>query len=157
MTKFQKQLTSLMNGLATTSSRYIRCVKPNTRKAKLVMQHITTIEQLRCAGVIAAVTISRSAYPNRITHEETKAKYGMLHTGKKPKFDNVKDEVENLLEFMLAHLETKKKDGTPSKAYAMGKTRSYFRAGALEYLELELAKIWDTWAVFGSVGFSSKR
>ena len=147
MTKFQKQLTSLMNGLATTSSRYIRCVKPNTRKAKLVMQHITTIEQLRCAGVIAAVTISRSAYPNRITHEETKAKYGMLHTGKKPKFDNVKDEVENLLEFMLAHLETKKKDGTPSKAYAMGKTRSYFRAGALEYLELELAKIWDTWAV----------
>jgi myosin-5 len=147
MTQFKTQLTSLMTGLETTQSRYIRCVKPNTLKKKLVMQHITTMEQLRCAGVIAAVLISRSAYPSKLMHDECVEKYGMLNENKpKGGFPDKVAETTALCEEMLAHLATEKKDGSMQKGFAIGKTRAYFRAGCLEYLESERSKIWDKWA-----------
>jgi myosin-5 len=147
LTKFKSQLGSLMTGLATTSSRYIRCVKPNTLKKKLVMQHVTTMEQLRCAGVIAAVTISRSAFPNRLDMPEVKEKFKNLYQGKRPKYADLKAEIADLLEQTLKHLETKKKNGTVAKAYAIGNTRAYFGAGSLEFLEQERSKVWDRVAV----------
>jgi myosin-5 len=147
LTKFKSQLGSLMTGLATTSSRYIRCVKPNTLKRKLVMQHVTTMEQLRCAGVIAAVTISRSAYPNRLDQPEVKEKFKNLYEGKRPRYADLKEEITDLLEQTLKHLETTKKDGTIKKGYAIGKTRAYFGAGSLEFLEQERSKVWDRLAV----------
>jgi myosin-5 len=146
LTKFKSQLGTLMTGLATTSSRYIRCVKPNTKKAKLVMMHVTTMEQLRSAGVIAAVTISRSAFPNRLDQPECIEQYSPLYEGKKPAYADLKAEVEDLLENTLKHMETTKKDGSIKKGFAVGKTRAYFGAGSLEFLEQERSKIWDKWA-----------
>ena len=146
LTKFKTQLGTLMTGLATTSSRYIRCVKPNTRKAKLVMQHVTTMEQLRSAGVIAAVTISRSAFPNRLDQAEVIEQYSPLYEGKKPKYADLQAEVEDLCENTLKHMETTKKNGDIKKGFAVGKTRCYFGAGSLEFLEQERSKIWDKWA-----------
>jgi myosin-5 len=148
MTQFKNQLTGLMKGLAETSSRYVRCVKPNTRKAKLVMEHITTMEQLRCAGVIAAVLISRSAYPSKLFHAEVIKRYAPLNEGKpKGGYPDEKSETEDICKKMLKHLETKKKDGSIQSGFAMGKTRCYFRSGCLEFLESERSKIWDKWAV----------
>ena len=68
-TKFKEQLCDLMVSLKATRTRYIRCIKPNDFKKPLIMQHVSTVQQLRCAGVVAAVTISRSAFPNRLEHE----------------------------------------------------------------------------------------
>jgi len=148
MTQFKNQLGGLMKGLEKTQSRYVRCVKPNTEKRKLVMFHTTTMEQLRCAGVIAAVLISRSAYPSKLFHTDVVKKYGMLNEGKPAGgYADDKEECEDLLEKMLKHMETKKKDGSIQKGFAMGKSRAYFRAGCLEYLESERSKIWDRWAV----------
>lgn len=148
MTQFKNQLTSLMRGLNETQSRYIRCVKPNTLKKKLVMQHITTLEQLRCAGVVAAVTISRSAYPSKLDHDDVISRYGMLNVGKpKGGYPNQKAEIEDLLTKKLPQFEYTKKDGSTSKAFAMGKTKVYFKGGCLEYLESQRAQIWDKWAV----------
>eukprot|EP00980_Cylindrotheca_fusiformis_P004144 scaffold909_cov135-Cylindrotheca_fusiformis.AAC.1 len=148
MTQFKNQLTSLMTGLEVTKSRYIRCVKPNTVKRKLVMQHVTTLEQLRCAGVVAAVTISRSAYPSKLDHAEVKDRYHMLNENKKKGgYADVKEEVEDLCEKLLKKFETQRKDGSTMKGFAMGRTRTYFKAGCLEALEAMRALIWDKWAV----------
>jgi len=148
MTQFKNQLSSLMSGLETTKSRYIRCVKPNTVKRKLVMQHITTLEQLRCAGVVAAVTISRSAYPSKLPHEEFKNRYYMLNEKKKSGgYASVQEEVEHICEQFLKGFETTKKDGTIAKGYAMGKTKVYFKGGCLEKLESALGGIWDKYAI----------
>jgi len=148
MTQFKNQLTALMTGLEKTKSRYIRCVKPNTVKKPLVMQHITTLEQLRCAGVVAAVTISRSAYPAKLGIDEALSKYHMLNENKKKEgYGSPKEEVEHLCDQLLKKYEKPKKDGGISKAYAIGKTRVYFKAGCLESLEARLALIWDKWAV----------
>jgi myosin V len=60
--KYKTQLMSLMSSLHKTNSRYIRCIKPNMKKVPVLLEHLPTVEQLRCAGVVAAVTLSRSAF-----------------------------------------------------------------------------------------------
>jgi len=142
-TKFKNQLTSLMNELVTTNSRYIRCLKPNTLKEPLLMQHMTTIEQLRCAGVVAAITISRSQFPNRLEHKACVERFRMFRQQGVGRTKNKwSDQVVDLLDPALEFME---KD--EEKAYIMGKTRVYFRAGALEFLEQERTRHWEKWVV----------
>lgn len=147
-TKFRTQLNSLMKNLNETQSRYIRCVKPNTLKKPLVLQHMTSIEQLRCAGVVAAVTISRSAFPNRLDHRACYERFKVLKKVSKraSKKDGDKiDHKEEIIKLLDVALESMAVDG--KKAYVIGKSRVYFRAGGLEFLEAERLKGFDVWAV----------
>jgi myosin-5 len=145
-TKFKNQLTSLMRSLNETQSRYIRCVKPNTIKAPNVMMHMTTIEQLRCAGVVAAVTISRSAFPNRLDHRACLERFKVLNKKKGSKDAAVADPKDAVNKFLERVLEPLQK--TEEKAvFVVGKTRVYFKMGVLEFLEAERMKGWDQWAL----------
>jgi myosin-5 len=155
-TKFKNQLTLLMTNLKETRSRYIRCIKPNKLKKPLLMHHQSTVEQLRCAGVVAAVTISRSAFPNRLEHDIVLDRFRFLwrkgdHLAAECEVsddpdEKMKKQVDRLLTTALKPLETQK-DGNALKAFVMGKTRSYFRAGALEFLENERVKCLSRWAM----------
>jgi myosin heavy subunit len=146
-TKFKTQLNALMLSLSFTESRYIRCVKPNTLKKKCVMHHMTTIEQLRCAGVVAAVTISRSAFPNRLTHKGCIDRFKVLSREKKvegaPEL-TPKEEIEKLL---TPPMENFKGEDDGKASFVVGISRVYFKMGALEFLEAERMRSWDTWAV----------
>lgn len=157
-TKFKNQLTTLMTNLSSTRSRYIRCIKPNVQKAPLLMEHATTVEQLRCAGVVAAVTISRSAFPNRLEHDIVLERFKSLWgTGKQleamDEAADITDEMESvrfiankLLTAALNELQVENEDGSVTKAFVMGTTRTYFRAGALESLETQRLKRLGVWA-----------
>jgi len=138
-TKFRSQLGELMNKIGETRTRYIRCIKPNTMKQPRIMEHQSSIEQLRCAGVVAAVTISRSAFPNRLDHEQVLEKFICLEKGFARKSSEkditiMKDDADKLMYAALKGVEVEK-EGTIVKGYVCGKTRTYFRAGSLEYLE----------------------
>jgi len=158
-TKFKNQLGALMANLGETRSRYIRCIKPNKQKKPRIMQHVSTTEQLRCAGVVAAVTISRSAFPNRLEHEIVMSRFkslwvkGAHHAtavedgDENGSRDQMRDDVETLLDNALKCLEVEKGDNTVVRAFVIGKTRAYFRAGALEHLESERLKGLSDWAV----------
>mmetsp|Transcript_1780 Transcript_1780/g.3219 ORF Transcript_1780/g.3219 Transcript_1780/m.3219 type:complete len:1233 (+) Transcript_1780:517-4215(+) len=139
-TKFKNQLTELMANISETRTRYIRCVKPNTMKQPRIMQHLSTVEQLRCAGVVAAVTISRSSFPNRLLHEQVLERFMCLdksYSRTHPNGDSsqIMEDVNELLSRILKSLEVEKDDGKVVKGFVCGKTRAYFRAGSLEYLE----------------------
>jgi myosin V len=136
--KFRNQLGSLMANLSTTRTRYIRCIKPNQEKKPFLMDHVSTVEQLRCAGVVAAVTISRSAFPNRLDHQGVLDRFRSLLRHVSDEAD-VKETVDMFLTKSLAPLETTKK-GVRVKGFVMGNTRAYFRSGSLEYLEKERIK-----------------
>eukprot|EP00522_Entomoneis_paludosa_P018802 CAMPEP_0172440310 /NCGR_PEP_ID=MMETSP1065-20121228/970_1 /TAXON_ID=265537 /ORGANISM="Amphiprora paludosa, Strain CCMP125" /LENGTH=1156 /DNA_ID=CAMNT_0013189097 /DNA_START=168 /DNA_END=3638 /DNA_ORIENTATION=- len=144
-TKFRTQLNSLMKMLNETQSRYVRCVKPNGLKKPLVMQHMMTVEQLRCAGVVAAVTISRSAFPNRLDHRSCLERFKMLVKKKGKKTEDYSDAKEGVVALLSKALKPMAKDGV--QAFVVGKTRVYFRLGALEFLENERMKGWDKWAL----------
>ena len=156
-TKFRNQLVSLMQNLTKTRTRYIRCIKPNSAAKPFLMQHVSTVEQLRCAGVVAAVTISRSAFPNRVEHEDILKRFRSLWGKGEQRIsaesinpenpgDAVRADVNRLLTPVMRELETTTKSGTPVKAFVIGKTRTYFRAGALEHLEAERLNGLGEWA-----------
>jgi len=147
-TKFKGDLGSLMTNIGTTRSRYIRCLKPNTKKQPYLMMHNSSVEQLRCAGVVAAVTISRSAFPNRLDLETALERFSCL-TNSQQKHSmatgDINTRLEKLLDPLLKDLETKK-EGKILKGYVCGKTRIYFRAGALEFLESQRISSMGSWA-----------
>ncbi len=146
-TKFKHQLHQLMHNLSQTQSRYIRCIKPNPEKVPHKMHMLSSTEQLRCAGVVAAVTISRVAFPNRLLHETALERFMCLSSqdldvcfSEEKKDDEeavMKHCVHNLLCEILRELEVPSDDDPPvaKKAFECGRSRVYFRAGALEFLE----------------------
>jgi myosin-5 len=156
-TKYKSQLSSLMGALKKTNSRYIRCIKPNRPKKPILMEHLGTIEQLRCAGVVAAVTLSRSAFPNRLENDIVRFKYWQLWDKKKypsmatdsmSKAEKLKCECEALLKCALAPLvEINPKTGKPFTICLVGKTRSYFKMGVLEFLESHRSSGLEVYAV----------
>ena len=142
--KYKTQLSSLMGNLRRTKSRYIRCIKPNSEKIPSVMEHNLTVEQLRCAGVIAGITISRSCFPNRLPNSLVLARYSNLldaknfpsrKTGDMTPDQKRSADCEALLNAALLSKATKAENGTVIKAFAVGNTKTYFRASALEFLE----------------------
>ena len=138
-TKYKSQLASLMTNLRKTTSRYIRCLKPNKAKVPVKMEHMGTVEQLRCAGVVAAVTITRSAFPNRLPNDAVRPRFsGFWDKAAYPSGanDSMSKEEKTKAEchaMMLCAL--KEKQEGDKLAFVVGKTRTYFRAGALEFLE----------------------
>ena len=146
-TKFKSQLTRLMADITKTKTRYIRCIKPNPEKVPIKMEMFSSAEQLRCAGVVAAVTISRVAFPNRLMHETALERFSCLSNvnlekvveEKKEETEDdgtgYRDAVISLLDGLLQPMETTKDDGRLVKAFETGKSRVYFRTGALEFLE----------------------
>ena len=142
--KYKTQLATLMSNLRKTQSRYIRCIKPNMKKKPTLMEHIPTVEQLRCAGVVAAVTLARSAFPNRLDNNGVRFRYGNMWdknaypSAKTLSMDNKKAaacDADAILSCALKPKETVDKKGNVKKAFIVGKTKTFFRAGAMEYLE----------------------
>jgi myosin heavy subunit len=74
-TKYQQQLSSLMTILAQTHSRYVRCIKPNPDKQPRIVDEQSTIEQLRCAGIVGTVKLSRAMYPSSIKNSVLRFRY----------------------------------------------------------------------------------
>ena len=155
---FRSQLSSLMHNIGKTKTRYVRCIKPNPEKKPIEVDLLSSTEQLRCAGVVAAVNVSRAAFPNRLMHRTALERFSCLSSESIHEYDENeadesqeekkedasevdnnasqhRDAVEALLGNVLKDMEAVGDDGAVLKAFAVGKSRVYFRAGALERLE----------------------
>lgn len=105
-----------------------------------MMQHVSTVEQLRCAGVVAAVTISRSAFPNRLEHEQVLDRFMCLEKSFARESragdgsTQVFEDVQKLLSIALKSVEVEKNDKV-IQGFVCGNSRAYFRTGSLELLE----------------------
>ena len=101
-------------------------------------------EQLRCAGVLEAIRVSRSAFPNRLPHKEVLQRFGLLAhragvdlkaalTGKDSAATaNACKEVLHCL--VNIGRDDAEKEGA-AEEFQVGRTRVYFEAGVLERLE----------------------
>ena len=74
--KFQRQLQSLITTIGETDVQYIRCVKPNDITSNTHFDRFMVVEQLRCAGMIEAIRISRAAYPYCVPHNDFVERFG---------------------------------------------------------------------------------
>uniref|UniRef100_A0A6B2KWF1 Myosin motor domain-containing protein n=1 Tax=Arcella intermedia TaxID=1963864 RepID=A0A6B2KWF1_9EUKA len=78
--QFRQQLSSLMEMINKTYPHYIRCIKPNEKKAHAAKEFDApmSLKQLTYAGVFEAVSIRRQGYPFRLTHERFYKRYRCL-------------------------------------------------------------------------------
>eukprot|EP00903_Cladosiphon_okamuranus_P010022 g9504.t1 len=135
-TKFKGSLATLMDTIGLTSVQYVRCIKPNAAKLPGRMENAKVAEQLRCAGVVEAIRISRAAYPNRMARTDFIKRFALLGTGVG------QGEGETAMsKALLAKLLPREGGEDVPLRYEMGRSKVYFRKGALEHLEsLRLAE-----------------
>jgi myosin heavy subunit/DNA-binding Xre family transcriptional regulator len=96
-TKFKTQLHNLMIMISATEVQYVRCIKPNPNKSKSEFSRPMVVEQLRSAGMVEAIRIARSAYPNRLTYTEFLNRFRCLRS--RAWYELRKDEILNSDEF----------------------------------------------------------
>ena len=63
--KFSTALKSLRLRIEQTQPSFIRCIKPNDMLVPDNFDAINVVEQLRCAGVLSAVEVSRAGFSTR--------------------------------------------------------------------------------------------
>eukprot|EP00644_Phytophthora_capsici_P002316 jgi/Phyca11/548162/estExt2_Genewise1Plus.C_PHYCAscaffold_270396 len=123
--QFKTSLAQLMDNIKTTNTHYVRCIKPNSNKSPTEFNKRMIVEQLRSAGVIEAIRITRSGYPSRLTPKELATRYAIMF----PPSMHSKDVRRTCSVFMTSI-------GRKSPLeYQMGKTLIYFKNGVMEELE----------------------
>ncbi|KAF4098579.1 unconventional myosin-Vb isoform X2 [Onychostoma macrolepis] len=124
-TQFRNSLHLLMETLNATTPHYVRCIKPNDLKESFVFDSRRAVQQLRACGVLETIRISAAGYPSRWTYPDFFSRYRVLMTKKDMTIGDKKQVCKNLLETLI-------KD--PDK-FQFGKTKIFFRAGQVAYLE----------------------
>ncbi|XXG71364.1 hypothetical protein AAC387_Pa07g0636 [Persea americana] len=122
--KFKGQLFKLMQWLENTTPHFICCIKPNSKQLPGIYEKDLILQQLRCCGVLEVARISRSGYPNRMTHQKFSRRYGFLLWETFELEDPLSVSVAILQQFnILPHM------------HQVGHTKLFFRIGLICMLE----------------------
>mmetsp|Transcript_24118 Transcript_24118/g.35755 ORF Transcript_24118/g.35755 Transcript_24118/m.35755 type:complete len:1311 (-) Transcript_24118:71-4003(-) len=76
--QFSSQLQLLRKRIDATAPHYVRCLKPNDKLEPDNFDSAVIADQLRCAGILEAVRVSRVGYPQRYLHERFVQRYQVL-------------------------------------------------------------------------------
>ncbi|CAE7235078.1 MYO5B [Symbiodinium natans] len=150
VTKFKTSLAQLMETIGQTTTQYVRCIKPNQNKSPKEVNNEMVVDQLRCAGVIEAIRISRAGFPARMPLKDFAQRFRLLvqrysaaslarHAERTPAALDGDDAAtcQKLLGALVKDAEK----------YQVGRTRVYFKSGVLESLEERRALLMQAAAV----------
>ncbi|RLN78153.1 hypothetical protein BBJ28_00007988, partial [Nothophytophthora sp. Chile5] len=133
-TQFKDNLNELMTNIRKTKVHYVRCIKPNQNKSPHELDQQMVVSQLRCAGVIEAIRISRVAYPNRLQLEELVEKFWVFDVQHRNSEIPIKQRCDALMGKM---------GFSSPEQFQIGISRIYFRYGILEQMEDKKAERLD--------------
>uniref|UniRef100_A0A8D0AIE6 Myosin VA n=1 Tax=Sander lucioperca TaxID=283035 RepID=A0A8D0AIE6_SANLU len=122
--QFRNSLQMLMDTLNATTPHYVRCIKPNDYKLAFSFDPKRAVQQLRACGVLETIRISAAGFPSRWTYQEFFSRYRVLMKQKDVLSDK-KLTCRNVLEKLVQDQDK----------YQFGKTKIFFRAGQVAYLE----------------------
>ncbi|XP_063044205.1 unconventional myosin-Va isoform X5 [Engraulis encrasicolus] len=122
--QFRNSLHLLMETLNATTPHYVRCIKPNDFKYPFTFDPKRAVQQLRACGVLETIRISAAGFPSRWTYQEFFSRYRVLMKQKDVLADK-KLTCKNVLEQLVQDQDK----------YQFGKTKIFFRAGQVAYLE----------------------
>ena len=83
---FRTQLGELCAVLEASQNHFVRCFKPNDNKAPDQWNDETVVRQLHASGVLDALRVSRTGYPDWVTFQEFVMNYASL-AGEQPKWE----------------------------------------------------------------------
>ncbi|XP_044049843.1 unconventional myosin-Va isoform X6 [Siniperca chuatsi] len=122
--QFRNSLHMLMETLNATTPHYVRCIKPNDFKMAFSFDPKRAVQQLRACGVLETIRISAAGFPSRWTYQEFFSRYRVLMK-QKDVLPDKKLTCKNVLEKLVQDQDK----------YQFGKTKIFFRAGQVAYLE----------------------
>ncbi|XP_019134433.1 unconventional myosin-Va isoform X1 [Larimichthys crocea] len=122
--QFRNSLQMLMETLNATTPHYVRCIKPNDFKLAFTFDPKRAVQQLRACGVLETIRISAAGFPSRWTYQEFFSRYRVLMK-QKDVLPDKKMTCRNVLEKLVQDQDK----------YQFGKTKIFFRAGQVAYLE----------------------
>ncbi|KAJ3370436.1 Myosin type-2 heavy chain 1 [Kappamyces sp. JEL0680] len=121
---FKQSLIQLMETLRQTNPHYIRCIKPNQSKRPFEFEPQNVLGQLLACGVLETIKISRAGYPSKHTYAEFVSRfYFLVHSSIWKR--NAKELTEAIVKSSIKG----------DNKYELGKTKIFFRAGQLAFLE----------------------
>uniref|UniRef100_A0A7M4F7K8 Unconventional myosin-Vb n=1 Tax=Crocodylus porosus TaxID=8502 RepID=A0A7M4F7K8_CROPO len=123
--QFRNSLHLLMETLNATTPHYVRCIKPNDEKLPFKFDPKRAVQQLRACGVLETIRISAAGYPSRWSYHDFLNRYRVLMK----KRDISKNDKKQICKTLLENLIT-----DPDK-FQFGRTKIFFRAGQVAYLE----------------------
>ncbi|XP_037624073.1 unconventional myosin-Vc [Sebastes umbrosus] len=123
--KFCSSLSLLMETLNATTPHYVRCIKPNDEKLPFEYDSRRVVQQLRACGVLETIRISAQSYPSRWTYIEFYSRYCILMSHQEADLSDKKQTCKNVLQRLIQD---------PNQ-YKFGRTKIFFRAGQVAYLE----------------------
>ncbi|OWB56616.1 hypothetical protein B5S28_g2523 [[Candida] boidinii] len=131
---FKSSLIELMKTINSTNAHYIRCIKPNEEKKAWEFDPLMVLSQLRACGVLETIKISCAGFPSKAIYSDFVKNFSilvdsieresLLHNNKKNEID-----FKNFAEKVLV-----KTVNDPHK-FQLGKTKIFFKAGILAYME----------------------
>ncbi|XP_073509129.1 unconventional myosin-Va isoform X6 [Phyllobates terribilis] len=122
--QFRNSLHLLMETLNATTPHYVRCIKPNDYKYPFTFDSKRAVQQLRACGVLETIRISAAGFPSRWTYQEFFSRYRVLMKQKDVLSDR-RQTCKSVLEKLILDQDK----------YQFGKTKIFFRAGQVAYLE----------------------
>ncbi|XP_070828025.1 unconventional myosin-Va isoform X1 [Chaetodon trifascialis] len=122
--QFRNSLQMLMETLNATTPHYVRCIKPNDFKMAFSFDPKRAVQQLRACGVLETIRISAAGFPSRWTYQEFFSRYRVLMK-QKDVLPDKKLTCKNVMEKLVQDQDK----------YQFGKTKIFFRAGQVAYLE----------------------
>jgi len=142
---FKEQLKLLRVRIDSTNPHYIRCVKPNAELLPRKYDAVSVTEQLKGAGVLEALRVSRVGFPHRFKHSQFADRYRILAAREMGKAQCVSGEglsetfVQTISQKICEYDQIPKNkignDIVKSVGIHVGKTKVFLKIGAYTGLE----------------------
>lgn len=129
--QFKLSLQSLVDDLEMTQPHYIRCIKPNLKKASNLFTAGEVLKQLRYSGMMEAIRIRREGYGLREDHQSFYNRFSVLLSA-----DDLKEDIgiEQLVKVLSKRLNVTDAD------WQIGHSKIFLRRELSDKLE-RLAKL----------------
>lgn len=121
--QFCGQLRELRQKIEGTAPHYIRCLKPNDMLVPGNFAPSVVADQLRCAGVLEAIRVSRVGFPHRYHHRQFVRRYQLLNSSREKsrrhrQHYGDRDLCEILVGFVTALVPTETRNGSTQRPEA---------------------------------------
>ncbi|XP_076841414.1 unconventional myosin-Ib isoform X2 [Brachyhypopomus gauderio] len=116
--QFKASVGTLMRNLQTKNPNYIRCIKPNDKKAARVFSESLVSHQVRYLGLMENVRVRRAGYAFRQAYEPCLERYKMLC---KPTWPHWKDLARKGVEVLFKDL------NIPEEEFSYGRSKIFIR------------------------------
>lgn len=116
--QFRASVGTLMKNLLTKNPNYIRCIKPNDKKAAHIFTDSLVCHQVRYLGLMENVRVRRAGYAFRQAYEPCLERYKMLC---KQTWPHWKAPAREGVEVLLSDLQV------PAEEFAYGRSKIFIR------------------------------